>query len=153
MRNVLAAFAVALLTAGTAIAATADTTAVLAPIHQFIDGLNKGDVDSALAACAEQTSIIDDFAPHEWHGAGACGKWATDFQANATANAITDEVLAMAGKPLHVAVTGDRAYVVVPASYTYKLKGKPVKESALMTLALQKVAAGWRITGWTYSKK
>ena len=40
--------------------------------RQFIDGFNKGDVKSALAACADQVSIIDEFAPYEWHGAGAC---------------------------------------------------------------------------------
>ena len=52
---------------------------VMAPIHQFVDGFNKGDVNSALAACSEETSIIDEFPPHEWHGAGACAKWANDY--------------------------------------------------------------------------
>ena len=57
------------------------------------------------------------------------------------------------GAPKHVAVTGDRAYVVVPADYAYKQKGKPVKEIAsLFTVALQKGAAGWRITAWSWSK-
>ena len=39
---------------------------VMAPVHQFVDGFNKGDTKSALAACADQTSIIDEFPPHEW---------------------------------------------------------------------------------------
>ena len=29
------------------------------------------------------------------------------------------------GKPLHANVTGDAAHVVVPATMTFKLKGKP----------------------------
>ncbi len=150
MKRLLVAMAMLFAVTGTATAN--DKTDVLVPINQFINGLNKGDVNSALAACAEQTSIIDDFPPHEWHGPGACGKWAAAFVANATANAITDTLLTM-GKPAHVDVTGDRAYVVSPVTYTYKAKGKPVRERATMTLALEKVAAGWRITAWAYSKQ
>jgi hypothetical protein len=51
-------------------------------------------------------------------------------------------------------VTADRAYIVVPATYAYKQKGKPMKESgSTLTLALQKGATGWRITGWAWSKR
>ena len=49
-------------------------------------------------------------------------------------------------------MSGDRAYVVVPANYTFRQKGKAVKETkATMTLALHKGAAGWRITGWSWA--
>src|SRR2546425_306507 len=40
-------------------------TTVLATIHQFVDGFNKGDTKTLLAACADQTSILDEFPPHE----------------------------------------------------------------------------------------
>jgi hypothetical protein len=51
-------------------------------------------------------------------------------------------------------VAGDRAYVVVPANYDYKQKGKKVSEKgATFTAALQKGAAGWRITGWAWSMR
>src|SRR5258706_12080569 len=45
-------------------------TAVLTPIRQFVDGFNKGDTKMMLAVCADQTSILDEFPPHEWHGTG-----------------------------------------------------------------------------------
>ncbi len=123
----------------------------MAQVHQFIDGFNKGDVKSAIAACAEQTSIIDEFPPHEWHGAGACAKWASDYESNATKEGISDGVVTL-GKPRHVDVTGDRAYVVVPANYAFKEKGNAKKETnAMMALALQKGAAGWRIVGWSWA--
>ena len=125
---------------------------VMASVHQFVDGFNKGDTKSALAACADQTSIIDEFPPHEWHGAGACGTWADDYDANAKKDGITDGVVTL-GKPRHVDVTGDRAYVVVPASYKFKQKGKPVAEiGSMLTVALQKGPAGWRMTAWTWTK-
>lgn len=69
MQKILIALAVTLLTVGPA--AATDKTDAMAPVQQFIDGFNKGDFKTAAAACAEQTSIIDDFPPHEWHGAGA----------------------------------------------------------------------------------
>ena len=65
-------------------------TAVMATVNQFVNGFNKGDTKTAAAACADQTSIIDEFPPHEWHGAGACAKWMADFDAWAKKNAITD---------------------------------------------------------------
>jgi hypothetical protein len=59
MRKSLLACALALFVATPAVAS--DETDVMQPIHQFVDGFNKGDVKSALAACAEETSIIDEF--------------------------------------------------------------------------------------------
>src|SRR3954469_10200448 len=116
MRIIL--FALAGLIAATPLAAS-EATDAMAPVHQFVDGFNKGDAKTALAACAEQASIIDEFPPHEWHGAGACAKWADAYEANAKKEAITDGVVTL-GKPTHVDVTGDRAYVVVPAGYAWK---------------------------------
>jgi ketosteroid isomerase-like protein len=127
-------------------------TAVVAAVQQFVDGFNKGDTKLMLASCADQTSILDEFPPHEWHGAGACAKWLSDFDADAKKNGITDGVVTLS-KASHVDITGDRAYVVIPASYTYKQKGKSVSEvGSIITLTLQKIPAGWRITGWSWAK-
>jgi len=126
--------------------------AVLATVNQFIDGFNKGDTKTLLAVCADQTSIIDEFTPHEWHGTGACAKWVSDFDVDAKKNGITDGVVKL-GTPSHVDISADRAYVVMPANYTFKQKGKPQSEAgSIMTLVLQKVPAGWRITGWSWAK-
>ena len=129
-----------------------DKKDVMAAVNQFVDAFNKGDVKTAAAACADPTSIIDEFPPHEWHGSGACLQWMTDYDADAKKNAITDGHVVLHA-PKHVDVNGDRAYVVVPANYTFKQKGKPVKEiGSMLTIALQKQAAGWRITAWAWAK-
>ena len=149
MYKLVIAAAVGIFAASPAIAT--EQTDAMAPVHQFIDGFNKGDVKSALAACAEQTSIVDEFPPHEWHGGGACAKWASDYESNAKKEGITDGVVTL-GKPRHVDITGDRAYVVVPANYTFKQKGKAMKETnAMMALALQKGSAGWQIVGSSWA--
>ena len=127
-------------------------SAVVAVIHQFVDGFNKGDTKSVISTCADQTSILDEFSPYEWHGAGACAKWVSDFEIDAKKNGITDGAVTLS-KPSHVDITADRAYVVIPADYAFKQKGKPVKESgSIITLTLQKGQAGWRITGWAWAK-
>jgi hypothetical protein len=132
--------------------AGADKTAVMATVTQFTDAFNKADTKSVAALCADQTSIIDEFPPYEWHGAGSCTKWMADYDADARKNGITDGLVTLS-KPKHVDITADRAYVVVPADYTYKLKGKAVKQTGSMfTLALQKSTAGWRVTGWSWAR-
>lgn len=142
--------AAVVLTAGQA--AASDKTDVMKVVRQFVDGFNKGDTKAAVASCAEEASIIDEFPPHEWHGAGACSKWINDYDADAKKNGITDGVVTLR-TPWHVDVTGDRAYVVAPVNYTYKQKRKLVKEiGSLLTVSLQKGGAGWRITGWAWSK-
>ncbi len=149
--KLMVALAVILVATGTTVAT--DKTDVMTTVHQFVDGFNKGDTASALAACADQTSIIDEFPPHEWHGAGACETWLNDYEANAKANGITDGIVTI-DKPWHLDVTGDHAYVVVRANYTYKEKGKPMKETgSAFIFALQKGASGWRITGWAWGAK
>lgn len=145
------ALAVAVLVAGPA--AATEKTDVMATVLQFVEGFNKGDAKTILAACADQTSIVDEFPPHEWHGAGACSNWANDFDAYIKRNGITDGIITL-DNPRHVDVTADRAYVVVPASFSFKQNGKLAKEpGALLTFALQKGATGWRITGWTWTAR
>ena len=134
----------------TAPAAADDKKDVMVTVNQFVDGFNKGDAGAA-AACAEETSIIDEFPPHEWHGPGACRTWMRDYDANAKKNGITDGVVTL-GAPKHLNVTGDRAYVVIPSNYTFKVKGKPNKQTGSMfTFALHKGVSGWRITGWSWA--
>ncbi len=110
-------------------AAASENSDVMATVHRFVDGFNKGDTATALATCAAPASIVDEFPPYAWQGATACSDWANDFDADAKKNGITDPVVTL-GKPRHVNVTGDRAYVVVPADYKYKRNGKKVSEES-----------------------
>ena len=131
MQKLLIALAVAALTAGTA--AASDRSDVMAPVKQFMDAFNKGDTKALTATCVDDVSIIDEFPPHEWHGAGALAKWLADYDADAKKNVITDGRVTL-GRPRHVDIAGDRAYVVVPANYFFKMKGRRHKESVPSSL-------------------
>jgi hypothetical protein len=121
------------------------------PVQKWIDAFNKGDIPAAKAGCADAMSVIDEFPPFEWYGAGACMKWMDDFDADAKTKGVTDAVVSV-GKPLHANATGDRGYLVLPASYTYKQNGKPAEQTgATLTVAMQKGAAGWTMSGWAWS--
>ena len=150
MRRVLIAFALAMLLQGTI--AAQEKSAVVASVHQFVNAFNKGDAKTAAAMCANETAIIDEFPPHEWRGAGACMKWMNDYDADAKKEGVTDGAVAL-GEPRHVDITAGRAYVVIPAEYTFKQKGQPTKEiGSTLTIVLRKGAAGWRILAWTWTK-
>ena len=56
------------------------------------------------------------------------------------------------GEPRHVDVTSDHAYVVVPATMSFDLRGKHVTQTgSLWTVALRKVGGVWRLTAWAWA--
>jgi ketosteroid isomerase-like protein len=151
MRKALLALAVC--TFGISWPAAAQQAEVMGVITRAVDAFNKGDTKAFASTCARETSIIDEFPPHEWHGLGACEKWMSDYDSNAKRNGITDGVVTL-GKPSHVDVTGDYAYVVIPSTYTWKEKGVPTREDgSTFTFALHKEAAGWKFAGWSWAKR
>jgi len=53
----------------------------------------------------------------------------------------------------HVDTTDDSAYVVVPATMTFDLKGQQITQTgAVFTVALRKVSAEWRLAAWAWAK-
>ncbi len=147
-RNLIA---LALLIAAAGPAAASDESEIMIPLHQFLDGFSKDEVKSALEACAEETSIIDDFPPYEWHGAGACARWAKDAEADSKRNGTSDVVFVL-GKLRHLAIKAGRAYVIVPVTETYLRKGKLIAEPVhLWTVTLKKDSSGWRLIGWAWT--
>ena len=148
MHKTFIALAVAMVGAGPVVAS--QETDVMAPVRQFINGFNKSDIKTAEAACTDGIFIIDDFPPHGWGGSDAISKWLHDLDTFEKKNGTSDPSVIL-GKPRHIDVTGDHAYVVVPTKLSYKKKGQLVKETGLMTLALRKGAAGWRIAAWSWA--
>ena len=123
---------------------------LMAPVHQFVDSFNKGDVKTAALAFAPSTvSIIDDVAPHVWIGPNALGDWARDLVADDKAAGISDEMVTL-DAPTREVISGDKAYLVVSVVYSYKQQGMAMREPAQMTYALTKSGAAWLISGWTW---
>lgn len=131
----------------------AQQTEVMAAVNRFVEAFNKGDTRTMVKSCTTEPTIIDEFPPYAWHGTGACAAWVKDYNSFAKKFDVTDEVMAL-GKPTHVDVTGDRAYMVIPTDYTFKQKGKPGKETGSeFTFVMQKVGAAWKVAGWAWAAK
>jgi len=123
-----------------------------ATVQKFIDSFNKGDGAAAAAthSASADLSIVDEVPPYQWNGPQAFQSWAAALEAESKKNGITDERVTLS-PPTRELVSGDKAYVIVPAVYTFKQAGKPMSEKAQMTVALKKETGGWLIHGWTWT--
>jgi ketosteroid isomerase-like protein len=143
---------VCLAVVGTAAGATAADAQLAAPIQKFIDSFNKGDAAGAAAthAAGADLSITDEVPPYLWRGPQALQTWSADLESDALKRGITDPAVTISAATREE-TTGDQAYVVVPAVYTFKEKGVAMREAAQFTFVLKKGAGGWLIHGWTWT--
>jgi hypothetical protein len=86
----------------------------------------------------------------EWRSTPAFKAWATDLDGDSKKRGVTDQAVAITA-PTRVEASGDQAYVVVPAIYTFKERGVAMREAAQMNVVLKKGAGGWLIHGWTWT--
>ena len=107
MKQVATALLALVLFVPVAIAASRDD--VSAPVRQFIDGFNTGNVQAEFAAYATGAiTIVDEFAPHIWAGPDAAHQWAEAYDKHAQATGVTDGRVTY-GKPTRTEVDGDVA--------------------------------------------
>jgi ketosteroid isomerase-like protein len=124
----------------------------VAAVRQYVDAFNNADPHAMAAVCADPMQILDGMSPHVWQGPTATVDWWRDVltegeHLGASAYHIT------VGEPHHVDVTGEYAYVVVPATMSFDLRGKNVTQTgAVYTVALQKVDGQWRLAAWAWAK-
>jgi hypothetical protein len=151
MRDLTLGMIVCLLMGATAGAQTPDAQ-LIAPIQKFIDSFNKGDIAAAAATHAAEADlvILDELPPFLWRGPRAFQQWSTALGDEAKTQGLTDQMVKISA-PTRTESSGDHAYVVVPAVYTFKQRGVAMRESAQMTFALQKSAGAWLIHGWTWT--
>ena len=124
----------------------------LSTVHRYIDAFNEGDVKGMTAAFAVQGSILDGMPPHIWQGPTAAEDWYRDVLTNTEKEGASDFFVTV-GRPFHMDVTGDAAYVVVPATMRFKIHDKQITQSgAVFTMALRKLSEGWRIAAWAWAK-
>jgi hypothetical protein len=127
---------------------------LMAPIQKFIDSFNKGDTAGAAAthAAGPDLTITDEVPPYAWRGPKAFQTWSADLDSDAKKNGITDPMVTLS-KPTRIERNGDRAYVVVPAVYTFKQRGAAMREAAQMTFVLKRGTGtpGWLIDAWTWT--
>lgn len=121
-------------------------------VHRYIDAFNNGDVSDMAEAFAVPGSILDGMPPHLWQGPTAAVDWYRDVLINTKKEGASDFFVTV-GPPLHLEVTGDAAYVVLPATMRFKVHGKQITQSgAVFTMALRRHSDVWRIAAWAWAK-
>ena len=124
----------------------------MAAVRKYVDAFNQGDAAGMATTFAIPGSILDGMAPHVWQGPTATQDWYRDVLVEGKQHGASDYFITLS-EPLHNNVTGDNAYVVVPATMTFKVRGEQVTQSgAVFTVALRKLADGWRIAAWAWAK-
>ena len=112
----------------------------IAAVRKYIDGFNKGDAEVMAETFAVPGSILDGMAPHVWHGATAARDWYRDVLIEGGQHGASDYVVTL-GEPLHNNITGDSAYIVVPATMSFKVGGKQIGGN--LELSLRSRSASW----------
>jgi ketosteroid isomerase-like protein len=121
-------------------------------VRKYVDAFNRGDAAVMAMTFAVPASILDGMAPHVWQGPTATQDWYRDVLVEGKQHGASDYFITLS-EPLHNNVTGDSAYVVVPATMTFKVHGKQVTQSgAVFTVALRKLPDGWKIASWAWAK-
>jgi ketosteroid isomerase-like protein len=128
------------------------TDSPMSAVHAYIDAFNNSDVEAMSRAFADEGSILDGMAPHLWQGPTAARDWYSDVLVEGKQHSASGYVVTL-GEPLHHNITGDSAYVVLPATMDFRLGDQPVTQTgAFFTVALRKVSDNWRIAAWAWTK-
>lgn len=131
-------------------AAYARDAAVEAPIHAMMTAFNTGDIAAVKALHVAQPTIIDNVAPFRWSGADGFDAWIRDLGQAEAAEGKSDGVVWF-GDPVDEVVAGERAFVVTPCSYTFKQKGRKMRETGMVSFVLVKTAGAWKVESWSWA--
>jgi hypothetical protein len=132
-------------------ASGAPLAAVMQPITAVLNAANTGNFKLLHIQYAPNSTIADEFAPFEWTGANAQDRWFADFGKAAGELKMT-QIKLVPGAPTYHYLAGTRAYVVVPATVSANIAGKPYTESGTLAFTLRQRGAVWKISGQTWAK-
>ena len=124
----------------------------LGAVRKYVEAFNNGDSAAMAATCADPMQILDGMSPHVWQGPTAADDWWRDVVAEGKHLGASAYRIAL-GDPRRVDVKGEYAYVVVPASMMFDLRGTQVTQTgSVYTVALRKVGVDWRLTAWAWAE-
>jgi hypothetical protein len=128
------------------------TSTPLAAVAQYIDGFNNGDAELMAATFDVPGSILDGMPPHLWQGPTATQDWYRDVLAEGARHGASGYFVTL-DEALHEIITGEAAYVAVPATMTFTAGGTKVEQTgAIFTVAPHERSDGWRIAAWAWTK-
>ena len=144
-------FALAAAAMFTAVGAHAADGAEATPIRTMIAAFNSGDTALAKSTHVAAPMILDEpTAPFAWSGPSAFDDWLAALGTSEARAGKTGGKVAL-GPLTRESIMGDRAYVVVPSTYTFQQAKRTMRETGTMTFALVKQGPQWKIQAWTWT--
>jgi hypothetical protein len=155
--------AVALVAASLAGApALADETAVSAgdlaqlkaPIQRLVDAINQASAAVPKDVFTRSSLVLDDFAPYHWAGKthgqdwykGLLGATPKDHDAF-----VAMKPVLKIGDPAFPRITGDDAYLVIPASFDFTEGGKRTHQTGQWVFIESRVKGAWLIEAHSWA--
>ncbi len=134
------------------VATAKDSTmhAVLAPIVDMVAAANQGQPLPPQLFTSDAV-IVDEFPPFKWEGEGAQNRWYGDFGKVMKKMSMTNPHIILA-KAQFFEVVGNRAYVVIPSTFSYTAKDKPQTERGAFTFTLAQSGDRWQISSEIWAK-
>jgi hypothetical protein len=115
-------------------------------VARFMETLD----DAGLAGAFASTDvvIVENFPPFVFHGAGAVERWAAAFRAH-----IRDlgELRHVFDAPFEAVVSGERAYLSLPTTWTGMAQGRAFTERGGWAFALVQEGGAWRVGGYGWA--
>lgn len=148
MRAVILGAAIAA-AASPALSAANSNGDIRAVVEAYGRATMMADPTKSASFCEAQSTVVDEFAPHLWRGAG-CAAWARDFMAMSHKEHIGACKLTVGAKE-KVMVEGQVAYAVYPATVSCTRQGKPFADQGVWTFVMHKGGTGWKIASWSWS--
>lgn len=118
------------------------SSAMMAPVYAAVIG-ETGAVEMLTNAYTSDPTIVDEFAPYEWSGPNAVRQYASDLHAWLRAGNL---------KSVHVTfdavrfwdTKGDRAWITMPATFSFTINGKLGSESGTYAFVLVRINGAWK---------
>ena len=119
-------------------------------VSAFVEEVNSGKIDAALARFTHDATIVEDIAPYKWRGPDAGAEWLTAMAANAERLAVTDVVMDL-GTAQRIEVEGTAGYAVFAGTVLLKKADQTLREAGLLTFAFERHLDHWLIAALTWT--
>jgi ketosteroid isomerase-like protein len=119
--------------------------ALQATLDAFVAADNAGNRAGVVAVFTPDALVVDEFAPYRFPAPGAAAAWYKSAGVDSTANDYENGVGTFS-VPSYAAVDGDRAWLTVPALYSYVKHGVPTVEHGAVAVSALHTASGWKLT-------
>ena len=127
------------------------TPEMMAPIQAVTRFMATGD-DARLgdAFAAAGVVIVENFAPFLFEGPDAVARWLLGFREHVAMDRLS-ELEWRFGEAQDFARDGDRAYFVLPTTWTGRTHGRAFSEQGGWAFVLQASGEGWRILSYAWA--